>query len=161
MAAQSAPHNRIWSSMAAEATSYFRARCSKGANSALYNRIWGRMPAEPATDTRISEQNGRGRRLTKQKNEQESSNTCPTDPPRPCASRRVDKLHQHQTLQASQNLKQTHKGEGLPSPYPLPDGPARSGVRFLNLLVASWKSKICSKNVFPAYGPIWIRSKSS
>ena len=25
-----------------------------------------------------------------------------------------------------QNLKQAHKGEGLPSPYPLPDGPARS-----------------------------------
>ena len=29
-----------------------------------------------------------------------------------------------------QNLKQAHKGEGLPSPYPLPDGPARSTADF-------------------------------
>ena len=44
------------------------------------------------------------------------------NPPRPLASWRVDALTKFQTLQTSQNLKQAHKGEGLPSPYPLPDG---------------------------------------
>ena len=36
--------------------------------------------------------------------------------PRPLASRRVDAFTKFQTLQS---LKQAHKGEGLPSPYPL------------------------------------------
>ena len=53
-------------------------------------------------------------------------------PPRPCASRRVVAFTKFQTLQTSQNLKQAHKGEGLPSPFPLPDGPAQRAVRFLN-----------------------------
>ena len=43
-------------------------------------------------------------------------------PPRPLASKRVEAVTNHPNLQ---DLKQAHKGEGLPPPYPLPDGPAR------------------------------------
>ena len=56
------------------------------------------------------------------------------NPPRPLASRRVEAFTKFQTLQ---RLKQAHKGEGLPSPYPLPDGPAQRSVRFLNPLAAT------------------------
>ena len=51
-----------------------------------------------------------------------------------------------QTLQTSQNLKQAHKGEGLPSPYPLPTGPGRSVANFPGGSVASLTFKICRKN---------------
>ena len=47
-----------------------------------------------------------------------------------------------------QNLKQAHKGEGLPSPYPLPDGPARSVATFFNGGAAPLESKIRGKNVY-------------
>ena len=54
---------------------------------------------------------------------------CQTDfaanPPRPLASRRVDALNQATNPPNLQNLKQAHKGEGLPSPYPLPTAPFR------------------------------------
>ena len=62
---------------------------------------------------------------------------APRNPPRPCASRRVEALNQHQTLQTSQNLKQAHKGEGLPSPFPLPDGISRNSVRFPGITLAN------------------------
>ena len=43
---------------------------------------------------------------------------------------------QHQTLQTSQNLKQAHKGEGLPSPFSLPTAPGRSPVRSVEIVMA-------------------------
>ena len=70
------------------------------------------------------------------------------NPPRPLASRRVEASKQHQTLQTSQNLKQAHKGEGLPSPYPLPDGPARILVRTLGVLRPVLASKKRRRNVY-------------
>ena len=58
-----------------------------------------------------------------------------------------------------QNLKQAHKGEGLPSPYPLPDGPARSVATFFNGVAAPSESKIRGKKcVFAAYGPHQART---
>ena len=54
-----------------------------------------------------------------------------------------------------QNLKQAHKGEGLPSPYPLP--PPFFGELFADLAYSgpSWTSKILRKNVhFLFMGPL-------
>ena len=46
------------------------------------------------------------------------------------------------------NLKQAHKGEGLPSPYPLPDGRGRSVATFPNGVAAPLESKIRGQNVY-------------
>ena len=60
-------------------------------------------------------------------------------------SRRVDASKQHQTLQTSKTskLKNKPKGEGLPSPYPLP--PPGAAQLFVRLASSgpSWTGKIC------------------
>ena len=55
------------------------------------------------------------------------------NPPRPLASRRVEALNQDPNPPNLQNLKQAHKGEGLPSPYHLPTGPARRVATLLRI----------------------------
>ena len=58
------------------------------------------------------------------------------NPPRPCASKRVDALNQAMNPPNPKTSKQAHKGEGLPSPYPLPDAPAHSAIILAGTLVA-------------------------
>ena len=58
------------------------------------------------------------------------------NPPRPCASKRVDALNQATNPPNPKTSKQAHKGEGLPSPYPLPDAPAHSAIIFPGAVVA-------------------------
>ena len=64
------------------------------------------------------------------------------------ASSRFEALTQATTLQTSQNLKQAHKGKGLPSPYTLPHGRGRSAVRSVGVLRPVLASKKRRRNVY-------------